>query len=150
MNGRRLVRTGLLHPGSNGCAAVAVSVPCHGCRSGPCAGVGRAPLLALDEVIPAERRPGDPVRISISASGLTGSCLRLFGPALLWMAVVAVAAPAAAAAPGILAALSASGLIAALLAGRWLAARRIQMLDLRIDSVEGQVISVETIGKQLI
>ena len=97
MNRRRLIRSGVFRVDAGGCAAIEVSVPCTACRAGSCGNSGRRQLIELHETAVTEgaagygSRTGEQVEISIAAAGLNGMCLKLFGPAIVWIIGFALA-----------------------------------------------------------
>lgn len=92
----RLNRTGTVLEVSDGCTSIEVSVPCSTCRLG-CAGArsGARRLELTHGRTVSGLHPGDPVRLSVDASGLAKSSAMLFAPILVWAFCVA-SLPAAA------------------------------------------------------
>lgn len=81
-SGARLSRQGRISAVADGCATIEVSVPCSSCPQTGCAQRLTAGQLILANVdIPV----GNRISITLDRADLTGACLRLFGPSLVWL-----------------------------------------------------------------
>jgi len=141
----RLIRAGTVRDVRGGCTSIEVSVPCSTCRLG-CTGArhlkGRLQLPERPNA--ADLRLGDPVMITVDASGLTRASLLLFGPVVVW-ALCAAALPVAgwAGATGIGAGLALSLMVGwQLVHGR--RDRAGNLLDVRAEVAEGPVREFES------
>lgn len=78
----RLRRQGRISAAADGCATIEVSVPCSSCPQMGCSQRLTAGQLILANVdIPV----GNRISITLDRADLTGACLRLFGPSLVWL-----------------------------------------------------------------
>jgi len=81
----RLIRAGTVRDVRGGCTSIEVSVPCSTCRLGCTGARHRTGRLELPERSHTDvLQLGDPVRITVDASGLTRASVLLFGPVLAW------------------------------------------------------------------
>lgn len=134
MTPRRLIRTATVGQASHGCTTIQVSVPCSSCRVGYCRGQS-ASEMRLDT--PVDVPIGEPVELSISASGLKQVTGWLFGPTLIWvllLAQVSVGVPAADLHPVVFGCIGMLGLIGTLWLGCHIGGASSSKLDLRLRS----------------
>ncbi len=82
MKTRQLTRLGVVRTVEDGCTTIEVGVPCGGCSRSGCLTRRQASQL---QIASSRWQPGDEIRLSVTAAGLTSASMTVFGPPLAWL-----------------------------------------------------------------